>query len=166
VASSSDDLLWYFAYGSNLNLATFTGRRRMRPLQMRWGWLEGYRLCFDIPVGPGERGVANICVDVAARICGVLYQLTAEEAARLDRTEGVDKGVYRRVAVTVAIGDGERVEAFAYQSALTQGGRRPSARYIGLLVDGAREHGLPAEYVRYLESFELAVDERLAEDTR
>jgi hypothetical protein len=31
-----------------------------------------------------------------------------------------------------------------------------------LLLDGARLHGLPAEYVRHLEALDLAVDERLA----
>src|SRR4029453_13165375 len=161
--SMREETLWYFAYGSNLNLATFTGRRRMRPLQMRWGWLNGYRLCFDIPVGPGERGVANICAEAGARICGVLYQLTNDAAGRLDRTEGVEQGVYRRIPVTVTVDGDQRIEAFAYQSTLTMDGRRPSARYIGLLLEGAREHRLPDEYVRYLESIELAVDERLAE---
>jgi AIG2-like family len=65
--------------------------------------------------------------------------------------------------VTIAVDGGEHIEAFAYQSTLTIDGRRPSARYIGLLLEGAREHGLPDEYLRYLENIDLAVDERLAE---
>jgi len=43
-------------------------------------------------------------------------------------------------------------------------GRKPSARYLRLLVEGAREHGLPREYVTFLESHELARDERQQED--
>jgi len=35
-------------------------------------------------------------------------------------------------------------------------------RDIGLLLEGARQHGLPPDYVQFLESFELAVDEREA----
>ena len=40
-------------------------------------------------------------------------------------------------------------------------GRKPSARYLGLLIDGARAHALPAEYVAFLEGHELAWDERI-----
>jgi cation transport regulator ChaC len=153
---------WYFAYGSNMSPAIFQERRQISPLDTRWGWLHGYRLCFNIPVGPGERGVANIEPDAAARICGVLYLLTAAHFERLDRSEGVHVGLYSRLVVEVA-SNAERVVACAYQSALTQAGRKPSPRYIGLLLEGARHHGLPAEYIAYLEQFDLAWDERRGE---
>jgi len=39
-------------------------------------------------------------------------------------------------------------------------GRKPSPRYLGLLVEGAREHDLPPDYIRQLEAIELAIDER------
>src|SRR5262245_4855668 len=158
---SAREPMWYFAYGSNLSLATFTGRRGIRPLATRWGWLHGYRLCFDIPVGPGERAVANLRNEAEARTCGVLYLLTPEAADHLDRTEGVHRGYYQRLSVIVLADGGEPIAAFAYQSAVSREGRKPSARYLGLLLEGAREHGLPPDYVRYLESFELAIDERL-----
>jgi len=155
--------LWYFAYGSNLHRSIFIDRRQMRPLDVRWGWLHGYRLTFDIPVGPGERGVANIVSEVGARTCGALYLLTPDDFDRLDRTEGVHVDLYRRLPVEVTTGDGARVSAFAYQSAVVMAGRKPSARYIGLLVEGARQHGLPDAYVAFLRRFELAVDEREGE---
>jgi hypothetical protein len=37
---------------------------------------------------------------------------------------------------------------------------------MGLLIEGAAEHGLPREYLHYLRSFELAVDERLSDPQR
>jgi 2-hydroxychromene-2-carboxylate isomerase/cation transport regulator ChaC len=151
---------WYFAYGSNMSPAIFTQRRGLRPLAARTGCLDGYRLCFDIPIGPGERGVANLCPAPGARTWGVLYLLTPEDADRLDGTEGVDRGVYRRLSVTISVDGGESVPAFAYESASGRPGRKPSARYLGLLLDGARAHGLPRDYIRYLESFERARDER------
>ena len=154
------DGLWYFAYGSNMNRAIFLDRRGMHPLATRRGCLEGYRLCFNIPIGPGERGVANLVPDVAARTWGVLYLLTAEEFDRLDRTELVHLGVYERLAVTVADGGEDRVAAFTYRSAVASEGRKPSPRYRGLLVEGARQHALAPEYVEYLERLELAYDER------
>jgi gamma-glutamylcyclotransferase len=129
---------------------TFLERRRMRPLAVRWGWLHAHRLCFDLPIGPGERGVANLVPCAADRVCGVLYLLTPEECDRLDTTEGVGGGFYRRIAVDVATADGERIEAFAYHSPFSTPGRKPSARYIGLLLEGASEQGLPEEWLRLL----------------
>jgi cation transport regulator ChaC len=155
--------IWYFAYGSNMNPAIFCERRQMRPLATRRGWLDDYRLCFNIPIGPGERGMANLEAQAGARTHGVLYLLTPEEFDRLDRTEGVHKGFYRRIPVRVIADASESLAAFTYQSSQTIEGRKPSPRYIGLLLDGARRHGLPDEYVRLLESFDLACDERHGE---
>jgi cation transport regulator ChaC len=156
----AEDALWYFAYGSNMTRATFCNRRGMRPLATRCGCLEGYRLAFNIPIGPGERGVANLELEPGARTWGVLYLVATEACDRLDRTEGVHVGVYRRVPVEVLVEGEGRVAAFTYQSSMTTVGRKPSLRYLTLLLDGAREHGLPAEYVALLEGLEQAVDER------
>lgn len=155
-----DDAVWYFAYGSNMCGAIFVERRGMRPSLATWGWIEGYRLSFDLPVGPGERGVANVVCEEGARTCGVLYRITPEEAERLDRTEGVPAGFYKRIDVVVTPASVAPIAAFTYQSAYVTPGRKPSPRYMGLLLDGAREHGLPAEYVTALCAFGLAHDER------
>ena len=157
--------LWYFAYGSNLQHATFTERRQMRPLDTRWGWLDDYRLCFDIPVGSGERGVANITPMPGARTCGALYLLTADDFARLDRTEGVHFELYRRVRVEVVAPNQERITAFAYHSSVVVDGRKPSPRYMRLLLEGAREHGLPAEWIQFLSGLPLAAKKRTADSS-
>ncbi|HVM97343.1 MAG TPA: gamma-glutamylcyclotransferase family protein [Candidatus Acidoferrales bacterium] len=152
--------LWYFGYGSNMSRAIFLERRKMQPLEARPGFVDGHRLCFNIPVGPGERGVANLEPEQGARTWGVLYHLTIDDFDRLDQTEGVGFGLYRRAAIDVVTIDDQRIAAFTYQSAMVTEGRKPSPRYIGLLLDGAREHALPDHYIDYLQSFELAVDER------
>ncbi len=152
--------LWYFAYGSNMSRTIFVERRGMQPSASTWGWLDGYRLSFDLPVGPGERGVANLARQVGARTCGVLHCITADEADRLDRTEGVHLGYYRSIVVPVVTPAKQTIAAFTYQSPRVSPGRKPSRRYLGLLLDGAREHGLPSEYIALLHGFELARDER------
>jgi gliotoxin/aspirochlorine biosynthesis gamma-glutamylcyclotransferase len=154
---------WYFAYGSNMGRATFIERRGMRPLAMRRAYLDGHRLCFDLPVGPGERGVANLVVEDGARTWGAIYLLSDDACAFLDRTEGAHRGFYRRIPIEAVADDGERVAAFAYQGERRDPRRKPSARYLGLLVAGARELALPDEYVAWLEAFPLAVDERIAD---
>jgi len=151
---------WYFAYASNLSPAIFLERRGMRPLASRRARLDDYRLTFDLPIGPGERGVANVEPAPGAHVWGVVYLLGCEDCDRLDRSEGVHVGVYRQVAVDVRLDGGEAITAFTYRSSWATPGRKPSARYLGLMLDGARAHGLPAEYVRFLETLERARDER------
>lgn len=154
------DGCWYFAYGSNMGRATFVERRGMQPLATRRARLDGYRLCFDLPIGPGERGVANLIRDDAATTWGVAYLLDDGACAFLDRTEGLDRGFYKRLAIEIVVDDGARLAAFAYQGDVRRPERKPSARYLGLLLAGAREQSLPHAYVAWLESFPLAVDER------
>jgi cation transport regulator ChaC len=155
-----DDALWYFGYGSNMSRAIFVERRGMKPMASHPGRLDGHGLRFNLPVGPGERGVANLEIEPGARIWGVLYRLSVEDCKRLDRSEGVHVGLYQRIPVEVTSEIHGRVTAFTYRSSFVDTGRKPSARYMDLLLDGAREQGLPEEYVVFLQSFVLAVDER------
>lgn len=160
MVDAAEPTCWYFAYGSNLDQGTFLGRRRMRPRETRVARLDDFELRFDLPVGPGERGVANVAPRAGDHVWGALYQLGHSEADRLDLTEGVQHGVYRRLAVQVGTTDGVRVAAFTYHASRSRPERKPSRRYLGLLLAGARHHGLPAEYVSRLRAWPLAVDER------
>jgi gamma-glutamylcyclotransferase len=158
--------MWYLAYGSNMNRRIFESRRGIRPIHAQPALLENYRLRFNLAIGPGERGVANLESQAGARTWGVLYSITVEQSEHLDRTEGVPRGVYRRIPALAIVDDSKQIAAFTYQSGKISLGRKPSARYIGLLIEGAVQHGLPPSYLHYLQSFELAADERLSEPQR
>lgn len=151
----------YFAYGSNLDPRTFLGRRRMRPERAICARLEDYRLVFDLPVGPGERGVANLRAAPGARVYGVAYWLDFADAGRLDRSEGVHRGFYLRRRVALETDTGV-LEAFTYISGQSEPGRRPSRRYLNLLLSGARHHRLPLAYIEELRALPQALDEREA----
>ena len=150
----------YFAYGSNLDPGTFLGRRRLRPLTSRVARLPDYQLVFDLGIGRGERGVANVRRAPGDEIWGVVYEITIRDAAHLDRTEGVHRGAYRRLGVSLELADGGVQPSYTLESGRGRPGRKPSRRYMGLLLKGARDHGLPEEWAERLRSFELAVDER------
>lgn len=152
--------LWYFGYGSNTERGTFLGRRRMRPFEVRIGRLDGFELRFDLGVGRGERGVANVAARAGDHVWGVLWRISVEQAAFLDRTEGLHRGFYRRLPVEVASPGGGAVAGFTYHSLRGRPGRKPSRRYLGLLLAGAHQHGLPDAWIERLRGFELAVDER------
>jgi AIG2-like family len=146
-----------------MNRSIFESRRGMRPIQAQPARLENYRLRFNLAVGPGERGVANLESRAGTRIWGVMYLITVEQSLHLDRTEGVPRGAYRRIPVQAIVDRDEKIAAFTYQSDRITLGRKPSPRYIGLLIEGAIQYGLPPGYLRHLQRFELAADERLPE---
>ena len=155
---------WYFAYASNLCHAIFCERRRMRPLQSQRARLDGWRLTFALPIGPGERGVASVEPTFGSSVWGAAYLLSPEDCERLDRSEGVHFGIYRRIAVDVTTDDGAVLGAYTYRSPWATPGRKPSPRYLGLILAGAREHALPAEWVGFLDGLERARDEREPQD--
>ncbi|MDA0823021.1 MAG: gamma-glutamylcyclotransferase [Proteobacteria bacterium] len=159
---SDKSLEWYFAYGSNRDRGTFCGRRRIEPSDTKVGRLTNYELKFNLPVGPGNRGVANIARGSDKQIWGVAYQITSTEGRRLDRSEGVQRDFYRRIPVTIELQDDHKLEAFTYASSCGRPGRLPSPRYLGLIVNGARYHGLPDHWIDRLQGWPLAVDERVA----
>ena len=139
----------YFAYGSNLKLSqllrrcpgsTVAGRAR----------LPGYRLAFTRYSTKRKGGVADIVAEPEAEVWGVLYDVDDEGMASLDAFEGVPRA-YRRETVTVTDDEGVEREAQTYIAHRT-GEFAPGREYLDLIVTGAREHGLPDEYIRSVEA--------------
>jgi len=149
--------VWYFAYGANMDDRTFCVRRGITPIERGVGRVKGYRLRFNLEGRPrGRAAPANLYPDPAAEVWGVFYRITRRNLMRLDATEGVPGRGYRHAIVTVETDDGRRLEAVTYIAEGKPDDRKPSLRYITLLREGAKAHGLPADYIRFLESVEPA----------
>jgi cation transport regulator ChaC len=149
------DRVWYFAYGANMDANTFQVRRGIRPIESGRGRLAGYRLRFNLEGRPkGRAAPANLCPDPAAEVWGVVYRIRRRDLLRLDATEGVPGRGYRHICVPVETDDGRVVEAVAYIANGAPEDGKPSLRYITLLRQGAKAHGLPAHYIRFLEDVE------------
>ena len=137
-----------------------TMRRRLRRIVAR-SWLlsrlyyrlQGVRLA-GRPIG--KAAPANLSHDPGAEVWGVLYRITRRDLLRLDSTEGVPGQGYRHIEIAAQDADGRLLHAVAYMAPGKETDGKPSLRYITLLRDGARAHGLPEHYVRYLESVEHA----------
>ncbi len=155
LAGRPAELVWYFAYGSNMHHSAFRERRGMKPIEWRVARVKGSRLRFNLEGRPkGKAAPANICPDPECEIWGVLYLITRRELLRLDSTEGVPGRNYRHVLVPAQDPDGNIVDAVSYMAPGLEADRAPSFRYISLLRDGARAHGLPEVWVRYLDSIQ------------
>jgi hypothetical protein len=145
--------VWYFAYGSNMQTATFAGRRGITWTRALAARLSGWRLVLDKPpLVPIGEAFANVVPDPTAVVLGVAYEITAADMAHVELTEGVRIGNYRCVEVRVeplAAGLPALV-ACTLTSERRDPSLRPSSRYMACLIAGAEEHRLPAEYVAFL----------------
>lgn len=144
--------VWYFAYGSNLQSATLRGRRGIEVLRAVAVRAPGWRLVFDKPGLVGRAAFANIVPDEDAVVFGVAFEITADDHAHVELTEGVVIGNYRRVELAVEPLDdsvtGPPASALSLSSDKRDPSLLPTTRYVGLVVEGAIEHGLPEDWVR------------------
>jgi len=140
--------VWYFAYGANM-AATKLVVRNIAPTRSLAAHLPDWALRFNHPGTPPHEPVfASIDPAPGATVYGVAHVISPAEAAALDRFE---QG-YHRVPVTLHLTGGSTVAGFAYQTDQPCPEGVPSARYLGLLLEGARAHILPATLIAHLEA--------------
>ncbi len=152
LAGAPDEQIWYFAFGANMHDGVFRDRRGMRPVEWRVGRIAGYRLRFNLEGRPrGRAAPANIEPSPGEEVWGVAYRITRRDLLRLNSTEGVPGGFYRPLWLDAEDSERRPIEAVAYVAAGGNSDGRPSLRYITLLREGARAHGLPAHWIDKLE---------------
>ncbi|OAQ67507.1 membrane dipeptidase GliJ [Purpureocillium lilacinum] len=167
------DKVWYFAYGSNMKSSVME-RRGMKPLAVKQLVIPSHILTFDIFGVPyTEPAMASIAEretltgpQRAGRdkhqqppppVHGIGYLLSAGDFKNLVVSEGAGTA-YTEVELQAQIlGPSERGgDSLPVRTLVGRYPFRPnplpSARYLGLLIDGAQEHDLPASYRYYLAS--------------
>jgi hypothetical protein len=142
----------YFAYGSNLSSERLRAPDRAPSARMigtaslsehRLAWhkrgADGSGKCTISPTGRRSDGV-----------WGVVWEVSEDEAARLDVVEGPG---YQRVELVVTSAN-QKMDVFTYlaRESHVDPALRPAAWYRALVIAGAREHGLPASWIRRLET--------------
>ena len=153
----SGEAVWYFAYGANMHDSAFRGWRAMCPLEWRPGRVRGYRLRFNLPGRPrGKAAPANLSPDPEAEVWGVLYKIMRRDLVRLDATEGVPWWRYRPLWLEAEDASGNALRAVTYIAEGAKDDGNPTLRYLILLQEGARAHGLPEHYIRFLEQVQHA----------
>ncbi|MFH5208698.1 gamma-glutamylcyclotransferase [Antrihabitans spumae] len=137
----------YAAYGSNMDPEQMLERCPHSPMAGT-GWLEGWRLTFSGGDIGWEGALATVVEEPGSRVFVVLYDVSEEDEQRLDRWEGSELGIHRKIRLRVATAD-RPVLAWLYVMDAYEGGL-PSARYIGVMADAAEKAGAPEEYVHDL----------------
>ena len=139
------DRTLYFAYGSNLSSARL--RRRVPSATARGiARVPGFVLRLDKRGADGS-AKANLHPAPDASVWGVVYALDARHWSNLDACESG----YARIAVEAWLGDAPaRVQT--YRSDQLDHGAVAFEWYKQLMLDGAREHGLPVSWLAWLEA--------------
>jgi hypothetical protein len=134
----------YAAYGSNMDPAQMMQRAPHSPMAMT-GWLIGWRLTFGGEDLLWEGALATVVEDPVSQVFVVIYDVTAEDEKLLDRWEGGDFGLHKKLRLRIHTLDGS-VLAWLYVLDAYEGGL-PSARYLGVIADAAEAAGAPEDYV-------------------
>lgn len=87
----------------------------------------------------------------------MLFKVSCADKRNLDCAEGLGKG-YREERVRVVTPNGEEREAITYVATKKEPALRPYHRYKELVIAGAIEHRLPADYVEWLRTFDSQPD--------
>ena len=137
---------YYFAYGSNMDEKQMTSRCPSAQLAGRARLLAHSFLI-------NERGVASVIPEQECVTHGLLWTITPAGEKALDRYEGAARGHYVKEVVDVQPdGSGETVQALIYLASNNRPGV-PRSGYLERIIQAAREHGFPREYVTELESW-------------
>lgn len=144
--------IWYFAYGSNINEHVFFKRRKIQATEINNARLDNYCLEFTMPGFPiFEQCFANIAPCPEQSVYGVAYLLTPQLIDQVVKTEGP---LYELVDIELGLDDGTLVPAktLLYHYEIAQHHRRPSKRYMSLIIAGAQAHDFPKDYIQQLKS--------------
>lgn len=137
----------YAAYGSNMHPEQMLTRCPHSPMSGT-GWLHGWRLTFSGGDIGWEGALATVVEDPESQVFVVLYDVPEEDEVSLDRWEGSELGIHRKIRVRVDT-TGDSVLAWLYVLDAYEGGL-PSARYLGVMAEAAEIAGAPTDYVRSL----------------
>ncbi|MBY3115645.1 gamma-glutamylcyclotransferase family protein [Rhizobium laguerreae] len=160
-------LIHYFAYGSNMlteRLQSRCASAKARQVVCTDNWV----LTFAKKSQDGS-GKATVSAATGARVFGVLFDLDESELPELDRFEGVGKGYDRRVDFvvhTAAFQGPISVVTYIGNPSYIDINLKPFDWYLNLVVAGARQHALPAEYVSVLENTPSRTDPKADRQSR
>lgn len=140
-----------FAYGSNMKTERMIDRiPSAKPLGR--AYIKDKKLVCNKKSKDGS-GKANIVNSYNDIVWGVLYEIDTSQLSSLDRFESG----YDQISLKVMMEDGSVVKAQAYISERITSKPVPFDWYKEYILEGAREHGLPSDYVKILEQLPYIV---------
>lgn len=149
-----------FMYGSNMSHARLRRRAPEWDGNFRRMFLPGHELKFNKRLSTGG-WAANVVPHPYRIVCGIAIDLTASDLHVMDQYEGCyspyngdeRKDHYCRKTVNlISPDDNSEIQAVAYVAqrwvtACEDESCRPEVAYLNYVINGARECGLPGDYI-------------------
>jgi gamma-glutamylcyclotransferase (GGCT)/AIG2-like uncharacterized protein YtfP len=159
--------LYYFAYGSNM--CTGQLRRRVpsgKPVFV--ARLQAHRLRFHKKSTDGSgKADAEYTGNHADLVWGVVFEIESDQKPDLDRAEGLGQG-YEEKQITPKDCADQSYQAWMYFASESHktAGLRPYSWYLRFVVEGAKQHALPPDYLAFLAQVESVEDQDRVRDAR
>ena len=176
-------MIYYFAYGSNMNKEQMT-ERCPESKELGEGFIKNYKIDFTKHSKKRKGGVADIVYSEGEMVCGVIYAISETDLAKLDGFEGYPTS-YSRKSITCFLyldNDSLPPELIPQKSVKTLQGEipllemealvyevvnkspstiYPHISYLKLMQDAAKEHQFPGSYQKKLRNIGTEIRNRL-----
>ncbi|MBU2583248.1 MAG: gamma-glutamylcyclotransferase [Alphaproteobacteria bacterium] len=154
------EFVFYFAYGSNM-LAERLQRRCRSAVVHGVAVADDYALAFS-KIGQDDSGKATLVAAAGVRTHGVVFRISIDDLALLDRFEGRGRGYERwdDFSVRCASDGGKLCKAATYiaSTPYLDDKLRPFDWYLDLVIHGARQHGLPPAHIEAITRTQAVID--------
>ena len=144
--------LYYFAYGSNMNAKQIRDRCH-NPKVVGIAKLPDYQIAFFDYAKPWDGALETVLETPGHDVWGVIYEMNPSNRESLDLWHGArldGTGAYFHYPVVLTDTTGVTRMVLLYKKDRLGEPTLPSKEYVDFIVEGALEHGLPAEYVEEL----------------
>jgi gamma-glutamylcyclotransferase len=100
-------------------------------------------------------------------VWGVVFDFADREKSALDNVEGLGTGYLEKtVTVTDTAGSNHHASMYFAEPAFIDATRQPYSWYKRFVIDGARQHALPVEYIHAIEALPAKEDPKRERDKR
>lgn len=142
----NEDEVWYFAYGSNLNIGQMMTRIGEWTTSQR-ALVYGYRLAFNVQSRRWGGFTANIIrtTNPDDKVYGAIYRIIREKLDVLTSYEGV-------APVDIVVdADGQRIAAKVYIFETLKKSGKPPENYVNVMLLGLKQHDYREEVIEEVE---------------
>ena len=160
----------YFGYGSNMLLKKLRSRCHFSVDVIGVCRTKGYTLKFHkVSTDGSGKGDMAEAKSGADELYGIAFSIDKSDGSNLDRAEGYGHGYDKKKIDVEALEDGKVLRVWVYHATEIDSELKPYCWYKKQVVQGARENGLPEDYIKKIESFESIQDmdeERVAKNEK
>lgn len=148
--------VYYFAYAGNMNLSQIK-MSCASPKKVAVAKIDDHKLEFYDYAKMWDGAQETLTPEPGSEVWGVIYELNMPDTDKLDLWHNVKfdgSGFYFHSPAKATAADGTQYDVLFYKKNQLVKAAPPSRQYVEYIVKGARESGLPEDYIARLEAVE------------